>query len=161
MSIKLVAGRRERLGTSADISLNTMEAGMQAATQTLSISKTTLWTGRIISALVGTFLLFDSVIKVLQLAPAVEGTTQLGYPAHLVMGIGLLQLVCLALYAIPRTSVLGALLLTSYLGGAVASQVRIGAGLFTVAFAVIVGALVWGGLFLRDSRLRALLPLRS
>ena len=134
---------------------------MQAATQTVPTDKTTIWAGRIISAFAVLFLIFDSVIKVLSMAPAVESTTQLGYPASLVVGIGILELACLAVYVIPRTAVLGAILLTGYLGGAIATQVRAGSPLFSIIFPVIVGALVWGGLFLREERLRALIPLRS
>ena len=133
---------------------------MVSATHTASFGKTTVWAGRIISSFVGLFLLFDCVVKVLELAPAVEATTQLGYPANFIVGIGVLEIVCLAAYAIPRTSLLGAILLTGYLGGAVASQVRAGAGLFPVVFPIMMGALIWGGLLLRDNRLRAhmLLP---
>jgi hypothetical protein len=85
---------------------------MLAATQPASGTKPIVWTGRVISALAILFLAFDSIIKVLSMAPAVEATTQLGYPAGLVVGLGLLELACLALYAIPRTAVLGAILLT-------------------------------------------------
>jgi len=134
---------------------------MQAASQTVPAVKMALWAGRIISALAILFLIFDSVIKVLSMAPAVESTTQLGYPVGLVVGIGILELACLAVYVIPRTAVLGAILLTGYLGGAIATQVRAGSPLFSIVFPVIVGALVWGGLFLREERLRALIPLRS
>jgi hypothetical protein len=134
---------------------------MIAATQTVPAVKTTIWAGRSISAFAVLFLIFDSVIKVLNLAPAVEATTQLGYPASLVIGIGVLELVCLAVYVIPRTAVLGAILLTGYLGGAIATQVRADSPLFSVVFPVIIGALIWGGLFLREQRLRVLIPLRS
>jgi hypothetical protein len=92
----------------------------------------------------------------------VEGTTELGYPESVVVGIGIIELVCLVVYLIPRTTVLGAVLLTGYLGGAIASHVRIGSPLFThVLFPIYVAALIWGGLFLREGRLRALIPLRS
>jgi hypothetical protein len=134
---------------------------MVTATQTAPVVKTTLWAGRIISLLAVLFLAFDTIIKVLNMAPAVEATTQLGYPASLVVGIGILELICTAVYAIPRTSVLGAILLTGYLGGAIATQVRAESPLFSVIFPVIIGAMVWGGLFLRETRLRALVPLRS
>jgi hypothetical protein len=130
---------------------------MLAATQSVPTVKTTIWAGRIISALAILFLAFDTIIKVLNLPPAVEATTQLGYPANLVVGIGLLELACLAVYLIPRTSVLGAIVLTGYLGGAIATQVRAGSPLFSVVFPVIIGVLIWGGLFLRDERVRALL----
>jgi hypothetical protein len=98
---------------------------------------------------------------VLRLGPAVEGTVQLGYPVNTVQWIGVAELVCLALYLTPRTSVLGALLLTGYLGGAIATHVRIASPLFThVLFPIYVALLVWGGLYLRESRLRDLVPIR-
>ncbi len=125
-------------------------------------SNTRLWSGWIMSAVAILFLLFDSVIHVMKIPPVVESFGQLGYPAGLALGIGILELVCLTLYVIPRTAILGAVLLTGYLGGAVASQVRIGAPLFSHAlFPVYVGLLVWGGLYVRESRLRVLIPLRS
>jgi DoxX-like family len=120
-----------------------------------------VWAGRVLSPLAILFLLFDSVLKVLRLAVAVEGTVQLGYPESAVVGIGIVQLTCLALYVIPRTSVLGAVLLTGYLGGAIATHVRIGSPLFThVLFPIYVAVLIWGGLLLRDERLRSLMPVR-
>ena len=122
-------------------------------------SKTTLWIGRVLSALAVLFLALDGVMKVLGMAPAVEATTQLGYPADRVAGLGVLLLVCLVVYVVPRTAVLGAILLTGYLGGAIATHVRAGEPLFSVVFPLIMGALIWGGLFLREPRLRALLPL--
>jgi len=134
---------------------------MQSGTQTIPVSKKMLWAGRIISALVILFLLFDGVIKVIQHPEAVRPTTQLGYPEGLVVGIGIIELVCLVVYVIPQTSVLGAILLTGYLGGAVATQVRAGSELFSLIFPVIIGAMIWGGLWFRDERLRALIPLRS
>lgn len=134
---------------------------MLSATQTAPAVKTTLWAGRILSALAILFLIFDSVIKVLNTAPAAEATTQLGYPASLVVTIGVVELVCLLIYIVPRTAVLGAILLTGYLGGAVATNLRAGTPVFNILFPIIVGLLIWGGLFLRDARLRALLPLRS
>src|SRR5437763_2886918 len=136
---------------------NAMHAAMQMATHTAPVSTTRLWIGRTIGALAILFLLFDGVIKVLQLAPATESFAQLGYPVGLTLGIGVLELACLAAYALPRTAPLGALLLTGYLGGAVATHVRAGSPLFSVVFPLIIGALVWGGLYLRDRRLRALL----
>jgi hypothetical protein len=120
-------------------------------------SATRLWTGRIMSALAILFLLFDTVGKLLRLAPFVEGTTQLGYPASVVLGIGVLELLCLVGYLIPRTAILGAVMLTGYLGGAVATHVRVGSPLFThILFPIYVGVLIWGGLYLRDPRLRGL-----
>jgi hypothetical protein len=121
-----------------------------------------LWVGRIIGALVTLFLLFDALIKVMRLPPAMEGTTRLGYPESLVFVLGMLELVCVVLYVIPRTSVLGAILLTGYLGGAVATNLRAGNPLFTYILApVYFGVLIWGALFFRDGQLRALIPLRK
>ena len=108
------------------------------------------------------FLAFDAVGKVLALAPVMQGTARLGYPTSLVTPLGVVLLACLGTHVIPRTSVLGAILLTGYLGGAVATHVRIGDPLLThVLFPVYVAALIWGGLWLRDGRLRALVPLRE
>jgi hypothetical protein len=125
------------------------------------VSSKMLWAGRIICTLVVLFLLFDSSIKLIQLAAAVVGTIQLGYPVGLIPTIGLILLVCTVLYAIPPTSIVGAILLTGYLGGAVASQLRLGQPLFShILFPVYFGVLLWAGLFLRDERLRELVPLR-
>jgi len=121
-------------------------------------SRKLLWTGRIVSALAALFLLFDAIIKVLSLPPAVEGTVRLGYPVSVVVPIGLTLLLCVVLYLVPGTSVLGAILITGYLGGATATQVRVEDPWFL--FPVGLGVLVWLGLFLRDDRLRALIPLR-
>ena len=123
-----------------------------------TISKKLLWTGRILSGLAVLFFLVDGAMKLGKPAVVVEATRQLGYPESDIVGIGILLLTCTLLYVLPRTSVLGAILLTGYLGGAVASQLRAGNALFNVVFPVIFGALVWSGLWLRDSRVRALLP---
>jgi hypothetical protein len=124
-------------------------------------SKKQLWAGRVVSGLAILFLLFDATLKLSQVPQAVEGTKQLGYPASVIVPLGIVQLVCLALYLIPRTSVLGAILWTGYLGGAVATHVRVGNPLFThILFPVYVALLLWGGLWLRDRRLRELLPFR-
>jgi hypothetical protein len=134
---------------------------MQAPTRPALVSNKMLWAGRALCTLVVIFLLFDSSMKLLQLAPAMEGTIRLGYPANLIRPIGIILLVCTVLYTIPRTSMVGAILLTGYLGGAVASQLRIGEPLFShILFPVYFGVLLWAGLFLRDERLRALVPLR-
>jgi hypothetical protein len=113
-----------------------------------------LWAGRVIGALVVAFLVFDGITKAVMVEPVVEATTRLGYPEGTVSGIGLTLLVCTALYAVPRTALLGAILLTGYLGGAVATQVRVEDPWFV--FPAFVGVLVWAGLFLRDKRIRAL-----
>ena len=107
------------------------------------------------------FLLVDSVGKLIPLPSSVEATVQLGYTESAVRVIGIILLVCLILYVVPRTAVLGAILLTGYLGGAVASQLRLGSPLLsTTLFPIYIGLLVWGGLMLREDRLRALFPLR-
>ena len=134
---------------------------MPSATQSAPVITTTVWAGRIISALAVLFLAFDGIIKLLNLAPAADAMTQLGYLAGLVVTIGVAELICLAVYVIPRTSMLGAILLTGYLGGAIATQVRAGTSLFSIVFPVIIGALLWGAIFLRDERLRALIPVRA
>ena len=131
---------------------------MQSVTQTVLLSKKVLWSGRVLSALTVLFLLFDSGLKVMKLAPAVDETARLGYPASLVLPIGMPELICVVLFVIPRTSILGAILLTGYLDGATATQVRFREPWFF--FPVVIGVLVWGGLFLREDRLHALIPLR-
>ena len=118
------------------------------------ISSVQLWAGRVMSGLAALFLLWDGVMKLLKPAFVVKATLGLGYPESEIVGIGMVLLACTLLYLLPRTSVLGAVLLTGYLGGAIASQVRVGASWFNVIFALIFACLVWGGLWLRDVRLR-------
>jgi len=135
---------------------------MQSATQTAPASKKMVWAGRIMSILVVLFLTFDAIIKVMRIPPALEGTARLGYPLSVVLPLGVVLLTCVVLYVIPSTSFLGAILLTGYLGGAVASNVRVGNPLFGYVLAPIyVAVLMWGGLYLRDDRVRALIPRRS
>ena len=135
---------------------------MQAVAELAPIPKWKHWTGWILSGLVILFLLMDGVMKVLMLPMVVEGSKKAGYPEGSMFGIGCVLLVCTLLYAIPRTSILGAILLTGYLGGAVATHVRISDPLFSHAlFPVYFGVLAWGGLYLRERRLPALIPLRS
>ena len=124
--------------------------------KTASISRRQVWTGRVLSGLVSAFFVMDGVMKLLKPAPVVQATLQLGYPESTIIGIGVVLLVCTVLYLMPRTNVLGAILLTAYLGGAVASQLRVGATWFNILFAVVFGCVVWAGLYLRDSRLRSL-----
>ena len=114
------------------------------------------WTGRTLSTLVIAFLIFDGVIHILAPAAVVDAFTQLGVPLRLSLGIGIVELICIALYAIPRTAFFGALLLTGYLGGAIATQLRAGAGWFPTVFPLLIAALLWGGLALRDARVRTL-----
>jgi hypothetical protein len=133
------------------------DAGMAPVSQQVP-SKARLWSGRTLSVIAVLFLLMDSVMKIVKAAVAVTGTIELGYPESAVVTIGIVQLLCLALYMVPATSVLGAILLTGYLGGAIATHVRVGNPLFThVLFPIYVAALVWGGLYLRDRRIGALL----
>jgi hypothetical protein len=121
-----------------------------------------LWAGRILTALPVLFLLFDVVIHFMKPAVVVTGFEQLGWSANLSVPLAIVELVCLVLYLIPRTSVLGAVLLTGYLGGAVATNLRVGAPLFTnILFPVYVGLFLWGGLYLRDAGLRAVFPVRK
>jgi len=128
---------------------------MQAAAFVNHSVRTTSWTGRVLSGLVIVFMVFDGVIHVLKPTPVVQAFAQLGYPLGVSVGLGIVELACTVLYAIPRTAALGAVLLTAYLGGAVATQVRIGAGVFPTIFPVILGAILWTGLALRDARVRA------
>ena len=128
---------------------------MHAAAAVNDSVRTTSWTGRALSTIVVLFMVFDGVVHVLKPAPVAEAFTRLGYPLGASVGLGILELAIIALYAIPRTAALGAVLLTGYLGGAVATQVRAGSSTFEIIFPVIVGALAWGGVALRDPRLRA------
>jgi len=125
--------------------------------------KAARWSGSVMSGLVVLFLLFDGGIKLVPLDIVTETSAQLGLPtdAGFARTLGILTLIGVALYAIPRTSVLGAILLTGYMGGAIATHLRIGSPLFThVLFGFYLGVLIWGGLYLRDERLRRLFPFR-
>ena len=119
-------------------------------------NKSSLWAGRILSALPVLFLLLDGVMKLVKPAFVVEATVQLGYPESVIVALGVVLVACTVLYLIPRTAVLGAILLTGYLGGAVATHVRVGGPLFSILMPVILGAMLWGGLYLRDERVRSL-----
>jgi DoxX-like family len=133
---------------------------MQSASQ--SNSKTKLWAARILSGIAVVFLLFDSTIHLMVIQPVVDSFGQLGIPVNLSVTIGIIELICLVLYVIPRTSVFGAILLTGYLGGAIAIQVRIAAPLFSTAlFPIYIGVMAWGGLYLRDGLLMTIIPLRK
>lgn len=135
---------------------------MQTNIQSAAVSKKALWAGRILSGLPALFLLLDGVGKLAQPVQVVDGTKELGYPASVILPLGIVLLTCTILYIIPRTSVLGAILLTGYLGGAVATHVRVANPLFThTLFPTYLGVMLWAGLYLRDLRLRALVPLRN
>lgn len=126
-----------------------------------SRSKTARWIGWVLSGLTILFMLFDGLSKLAMEHHVVEATAQIGYPMDVIRPLGIILLVCTILYAIPRTAIFGAVLLTGYLGGAVASKVRIEDPLFaSILFGVYFGILAWGGLYLRDERLRTLVPLR-
>lgn len=125
------------------------------------ISKGRLWAGRILAGLPALLLLADAIMKLVKPAPVVEATVKLGYPESVILGIGVVLLICTILYLLPKTAVLGAILLTGYLGGAVATHVRVAEGWFSILFPVIFGVLLWGGLWLRDERLQKLIPLLS
>jgi hypothetical protein len=127
----------------------------RAATAAPATSRGMLLAGRIITGFIALFLLADGVLRTVHFAPYVEGTVQFGYPAHLATPIGVTLTLCTLLYLIPRTAVIGAILLTGYLGGATASHVRVEDPFFL--FAAVFGVLVWAGLYLREPRLRALL----
>lgn len=127
----------------------------------LSASKGMVWGGRIMSGLPALFLLMDGVMKLFKPDFVVQGTVQLGYPESCIVPLGIVLTVSALLYMVPRTAVLGAILLTGYLGGAVATHVHASHPLFNVLFPAFFGVVLWGGLFLRDARIRALLPLRS
>lgn len=120
------------------------------------------WAGYILSGLPAIFLILDAVGKLFKPEVVVKGTVELGYPESVIVPLGILLLVCTIIYLIPQTAVLGAILLTGYLGGTVATHVRIGNPLFThILFGVYLGVMLWLGIYFRDSRLRQLVPLRS
>jgi DoxX-like family len=132
---------------------------MHTTTQAVPVSSGMVWTGRVITGLVAVFLLFDSAVKLLKTTQAVQGTVQLGYPESTIVPIGITLLVGLILYLVPRTSILGAILLTGYLGGATATMVRVGSP--WILFPVFIGVLAWAGIYFRDPELRTLIPLRK
>ncbi len=126
---------------------------------TISTPRGMLWTGRVLTALISLFMLFDGAMKIIKIQPVIEGTAKLGYPENSIRFIGAACLVSAILYAIPQTAVLGAILLTGYLGGAIATHVR--ASEASYVFAFVFGVVTWLGIYFRDARLRALIPLRQ
>ncbi|HEY7767442.1 DoxX family protein [Longimicrobium sp.] len=145
--------------TTATIDQGRPAAGFARAATAVQPGRGMVWARRAISGFVSVFLLFDGAARLVRFAPYVEGTVKFGYPEHLASPIGLVLLAAALLYVIPRTAVLGAILLTGYLGGATASHVRVEDPFFL--FAATFGVLVWAGLYLREPRLRALIPLRA
>jgi hypothetical protein len=130
-----------------------------ASDQVASGSKVKIWAGWIMSALPALFLLVDGAMKLVKPEVVVKTTVELGYAESVILPLGTVLLTCTILYLIPSTAVLGAILLTGYLGGAVATHVRAGQGPFEILFPVVLGTLLWGGLYVRNDRLRALVPL--
>ena len=123
----------------------------------LTQSRKGLWAGRALSGFAALFLLMDGTMKLFKPSFVLEANEQLGFPESALVGIGMLLIACTIVYLVPRTAIVGAVLLTGYLGGAVATQVRAGSSLFETMFPVMIGALVWGGLWPRDNRLKELL----
>ena len=140
--------------TSATLHANDIPMTSPASAATTS----RLWAGRILSALPTLFLLVDGGMKLFKPPVVVQSTLELGYPESAIVGIGVVLLIATILYVIPRTAVLGAILLTGYLGGAVATHVRVSGPGFNIVFPVIFGCMLWGGLWLRDNNLRRLIP---
>jgi hypothetical protein len=125
-----------------------------------SVSKAARWTGRVLGTLAALFLLFDGAMKLARPDFVVEGTLKYGYSEAVIVPLGVVLIASTLLYLVPRTAALGAILLTGYLGGAVDAHVRAGEGAFPVLFPVALGAILWGALYLRDVRVRAVVPVR-
>src|SRR5512144_2668422 len=133
---------------------------MELTVQAVPVARWRTWTAAGLKVLVVAFLLFDAIGKLLRAAPVVEGTAQLGFAVETIVPIGATLLAITILYVVPRTAVLGTVLLTGYLGGAVATQVRIAAPTFNIVFPIAFAVLAWGTTCLLDARVRALLPVR-
>ena len=132
----------------------------QPASETKTASMGMIWTGRVLSILTVLFMLFDAFGKFAKITPVLDACTRLGIPASQIYSIGFLLLVSTIIYAIPRSAVLGAVLLTGYLGGAVAIQMRAGSSTFETVFPVIFGVILWAGVYLRECGLRRVFPVR-
>jgi hypothetical protein len=130
----------------------------QSASTTAPTSKKMVWTGRVVSAIPVLLMLLSAVMKLLKVAAVVQGLPRYGYPESQIVMIGVLELLSCIVYLVPSTAVLGAILMTGYLGGATATNVRVGDPSYVMT--VLLGVFVWGGLFFRDARLRALIPFR-
>ena len=132
---------------------------MTSAAEAIPVSKAALWSGRIMSAIPVVLLLFSGVLKLLKPASVLQSFAKFGYPETLIAMLGIVEILCVIGYVIPRTSILGAILVTGYLGGATATNVRVGDP--SAILTVLLGVFAWGGLYLREARIRALIPLRS
>ena len=134
---------------------------MSVAIDTVPPSRGQRWAGRVLSGIAVLFLVFDATIHLLKPEPVVKGFAALGYPISVSVPLAIIEFVCVVFYLIPRTSVFGAVVLTGYLGGAIAAQLRVGAPLFsTLLFPIYVALFLWGGLYLRDPVVRSFMPLR-
>ena len=138
-----------------------MEATLDSNAALKSTVNVRALAGYMLSTLPILFLLMDGIMKLFKPSFVVNGTVEIGYNESVIVPLGIVLTVCTIVYAIPRTAVLGAILLTGYLGGAVATHVRVGAGAFPVLFPVVFGTFIWGGLYLRDSRIAELIPFRA
>ena len=140
-----------------------MRTATQSVTQMADVrpSNAVLWTGRVMSGLIVAFMLLDSVMHLAKPAPVVDAFAQLGFPISLSVPLGIIGLICAIAYAVPRLSVLGAILLTGYYGGAVVTNWRVLHPVFECIFPILLGVIAWGGLWLRDEKLRALIPWRG
>ena len=132
---------------------------MSSTKHDVPVSSKRLWAGRIVSALAALLLLFSGTMKLFKVPAVIEGMAHYGYPEHLIVLIGMLEIGCTIVYLVPRTAVLGAILMTAYLGGATATNVRVGDSSFVGP--ILAGVFVWAGLYLRDKRLSEFLSLRS
>src|SRR5580704_3266882 len=133
-------------------------ATTQSVASAVPTSKKMLWAGRVISAIPVLLMVLSAVMKLIKAAPVVQGFPKYGYPESQIVIIGVLELLSCIVYLIPSTAVLGAILMTAYLGGATATNVRVGDPSYIMT--VLLGVFVWGGLFFRDARVRALIPFR-
>ncbi len=138
-----------------------MQNSMPVSTQPVAPSKGILWTARILGWFAALFIIMDGVMKVLNLPQVQEAMEPLGWPLEMSVTIGIIELVCIAIYLIPRTSFLGVILMTGYLGGVVATQMRVDAPVFSLVFPFILAFMLWATPYLLDSRVRALIPLRE
>jgi hypothetical protein len=138
--------------------MRTQEESMQSDIQVAGGSRTRIWAGRVLSGIPAALVLFGAVLKIIKSESVIEGMSQHGIPEHLIVLIGIIELICAIVYLIPSTAVLGAILMTALMGGATFTNVRVGDPTYVVT--VILGGMVWAGLYLRDDRVRALLPTR-